>query len=325
MLDRRIFIEGLAALAVVALSAALLVRVDAFDLFYEYTRAHEHWELDEYVVALPVLALVLLVFAVLRVQDLRREVARRERAEARTQQALAEAEEMRRLKEDFLTLAAHELRTPLNVMLGTLSALGVGELAAEQRRQLELARFSAATMDQLIEDSLTFARLDTASAPGRNATFAPCALLRQARQALLPLAEDKGLDLPEPDCSDLPGTLFGEEGAVRQIVLNLLGNAIKFTEEGRVALDADYRPLGPDAGTLVLSVADTGPGIPEADRTRIFEPFLQLDTHGTSRAKGLGLGLSLVQRLVRLLGGSVSLSSTVGRGSTFSVELPVGR
>lgn len=224
---------------------------------------------------------------------------------------------------------SHELRTPLNAVLGHLQLLELeihGELSVKQKEAL--GRIGAATrhLRNLIEEVLSFARLEAGRAELRIEEVDLCELLRDVAAVIEPLAWEKQLDFRLQECG-APELLWTDADKVRQILINLAGNAVKFTEAGQIRLSVERLsppavPPRSDEPAVVLSVADTGPGISEADRKRLFQPFEQLDSGLARRHGGTGLGLFLSGQYAKLIGGRIEVASEHGRGSTFSLLLP---
>jgi signal transduction histidine kinase len=225
-----------------------------------------------------------------------------------------------RTKVGFIATVSHELRTPLNAIIGYADLLqlgAAGPLTEQAAHYIDRIRITARHQRALIEDILSFSSLN---ANHETVTVAPVGLTEvcaEVTAVIAPLAEAKKLALVVnlPDSSLVVHT---DPGKLRQILLNLLGNAVKFTETGRVTLT-----LGSSDGHLTAVVADTGPGIPLKDRDRIFDPFIQGDATHARAHGGTGLGLAIVQRLTQLLNGTLSLESVEGAGTTFTVVLPV--
>jgi len=233
--------------------------------------------------------------------------------------------EMNRLKSDFLATMSHELRTPLNSILGFSDVLVSGkELDDKQKRYVENIRKSGRMLLELINDILDLAKIESGKMDVRPSDFRIDHLIASQCDMARPLSERKNIDLVTQVQPGLP-ELHQDQGKVQQILNNLLTNAIKFTPEGgRIDVIAERG----DGDMLELTVADTGVGISEEDQATIFEKFRQGNTvysDGSAMTReysGTGLGLSIVKELCRLLGGEISLESTLGKGSTFKVQIP---
>jgi signal transduction histidine kinase len=232
------------------------------------------------------------------------------------------AQEASRAKSDFLAIVSHELRTPLSAVIGYAGLLeeGIaGELNEKQLEYLTSVRRSAEHLIRLIEQVITFARLE---GDHERLQFGPVQLSRLMSDIgtlTRPMADRKGLRLILEIPPDGP-VIEHDEKKIAQILINLVTNAIKYTDEGEVRLEAEVTD-----SELVLAVRDTGPGIPADKLGEIFEPFRQLEDPRTRREGGAGIGLSVVKNLTRLLGGEVTVSSRPKAGSTFSVRLPLTR
>lgn len=220
-------------------------------------------------------------------------------------------------RDRYLASLSHELRTPLNGVLGMSDLLAETRLAADQRAYLSALQECGRHLLGLVNDVLDLARLDAGEFALHPAPVEPRRLLQSTAELLSPRATAKGLEIAWSAPSDLPEVL-ADEGRIRQILFNLAGNAVKFTERGGVLLAVERRGGGPRA-RLAFSVADTGPGVPEADRDRIFEPFVQ--AHGDAqRTDSAGLGLAIVRRLTAAHGGRVSLEHPAEGGARFVFE-----
>lgn len=236
-------------------------------------------------------------------------------------QALAEARVAGQERQRFLARMSHELRTPLNGVLGMTDLLMDSRLDPTQRRYLEQAHTSAEQLLALVDDLLDLSRLEAGKVRLADAPFALRKVLEDSLRVVGVLAVRKGLELVLVAPEELPGTLVGDPLRLRQVLVNLLGNAVKFTERGEVALRV--RPVAASAGRLGVrfEVADTGPGIAPEEQERILLPFEQ-GRHGEGRGSGLGLAIS--RELIRRMGGELHLQSTLEVGSVFSFELWLG-
>ncbi|HUQ19239.1 MAG TPA: ATP-binding protein, partial [Gemmatimonadaceae bacterium] len=243
-----------------------------------------------------------------------------EAAKAEADAARGEAESANGAKSDFLAVMSHELRTPLSAIMGyqELLADGItGPINEQQSQQLGRIKASARHLLSLIDEILTFTRIDAGREEVNLELVSLATLLEPAAEIVEPLARARNLHI---EVMLPPNPIFVETDPVkiRQMVVNLLGNAVKFTDTGRIILTGDQK-----ADQLMISVEDTGIGISSEHFERIFEPFWQVEQTATRRAGGTGLGLTVTKRLALLLGGDVSVTSTPGQGTTFTICLPI--
>jgi PAS domain S-box-containing protein len=237
-------------------------------------------------------------------------------------QARDQALEGSRLKGELLARVSHELRTPLSAILGYAELLldgSFGALGEHQQQALLEMMGSSQELTILVNELLDAAQLEAGALHLRIRPFDPGEMLQRVENTLAVLAHNKGLELTTSLTPDLPAPLHGDESRLRQLLINLIGNAIKFTESGSVQVHL-YRV---DTTWWAMEVSDTGPGIPPDAQQYIFEPFRQVDGSITREYRGTGLGLSIVKSLVELMGGMIRLESEVGRGSTFTLSLPL--
>lgn len=257
------------------------------------------------------------------------ELAERRRIEAELKAAKDAAEAANKAKSEFLASLSHEIRTPMNAVLGYAGILAES-MAGDPRRQLvETVERSGRNLLVLLNDALDLSRIEAGKTPMRQAPMAMATLVAELADMFRLRAEQKGLALYATVDPAVPEYVLGDETKIRQILVNLVGNAVKFTERGQVSIRVDAVPAPASARskdveartTLILRVEDTGPGLDEASRARIFEAFYQEPRTGALYG-GSGLGLSIVKRLAEGLGGSVNVRSNAEGGSTFWVILP---
>src|SRR5690606_30736884 len=237
--------------------------------------------------------------------------------------ARQEAEAANQAKSDFLAQMSHELRTPITAIQGFVRLLGDSKLDSAEKRYCEIIQQASLQLLQLIDDILDITRLQSNGIVLETSVFNLTDCIETPISLMAPTAHQKGLELILDIAPDVPQALIGDTLRVRQIVYNLVSNAIKFTTSGEVVVQVQTRGSDHNTARLAISVIDTGIGIPEKQRALIFEPFSQADNSISRRFGGSGLGLTIVRNLVMLMGGTISLDSMAGKGSTFSVELPL--
>lgn len=251
------------------------------------------------------------------------DVTKERRREKELVAARAEALKGDRVKSEFLANMSHEIRTPMNGVIGMAELLRRTELDQKQMRFADVIVKSGASLLTIINDILDFSKIDAGQAELHQAPFELAEIIDDVAALLSLDVEEKGLEMIVRIDPELPSCLIGDPARIRQIVTNLAGNAVKFTDKGQIFINAERINAQIDQSTakLRISVADTGIGIPEDRLEQVFDKFSQVDSSSTRRHEGTGLGLSIAASLVALMHGSIGAESEVGVGSTFSFEV----
>lgn len=315
-MKRKHVLELAVVLLLTAGCAFYLGGFDAFERITDWTRAHEGLELDEILLSLPLLVLGLSVFALRRTREARK-------AEKLTAEAWDAARQATEIKDQLLRNLGHELRTPVNGMMGYLQLLKTGQLDEKQDYYVNVALASGKSMLAMLNTLLSLSQLRAGKLDQSWTTFFPGDILETVVSSLAPLATMKSLDLKAENHPDMPNTLRGNNNVLKLVLFNLVGNAIKFTDSGRVTINGFLLNKDEDkpAVSLRYEVADTGAGIPSDKIDEIFQPFNKPEQEVNKDSSGLGL--SIARRLVEHAGGELGVESTPGKGSTFHVILPV--
>jgi signal transduction histidine kinase/CheY-like chemotaxis protein len=251
------------------------------------------------------------------VHSIARDVTEERRAEGEREKARLRAEEASAAKSRLLATVSHEIRTPLSGILGMSHLIGQTRLTAEQKNYLAGIRQSGHALVQLVDDLLDFSTIEAGRFQLRTAEEPVRPMLESVVEMLSHRAHEKGIEIGSFVAADVPGLMTFDAARLRQALYNVVGNAVKFTHRGGVSLETTI-----DQGAVVIRVTDTGPGMSAEDQARIFDEFEQAGSTA-QRSGGTGLGLAISARILREAGGGLTLSSTPGKGSTFTIRMPV--
>lgn len=251
------------------------------------------------------------------------DVTHRKQIERQLTEAKEDAERLLAIKSEFIGMMSHEIRTPMSGLMGMVQLLEYSELDADQREYLRIIQQTSTNLMTLLTDLLDFSKIEAGQMKLDVTQFSLYDLIQKSIHLFFLPAQPKGLKLDSIIASDLPDLVVGDSTHLGQVITNLVGNGIKFTETGSVCLKATCKRFSESEILLNIAVTDTGVGVSEDRQEQIFESFCQVDSSLSRKYGGVGLGLAICKKLITLMGGSISVKSRLGQGSTFEIEVPL--
>jgi two-component system, sensor histidine kinase and response regulator len=308
-------------LTIIGACAVLLFFVSGtfnfFEFLYKEVRIYDAWQFDELFVVFVFLSVAFCIFGMRRWREAAALLQERELSMVELRKSKKAAEEASHAKGQFLANMSHEIRTPMNAIIGMTELTLDTDLTDEQQEYLKLVQISSKSLLQLLNDILDFSKIEAGKLELDRSEFSFRKTLSDTMKSLGLRAQEKGIELAFHVASGVPDDLVGDSLRLRQVLVNLVGNAIKFTEQGEVVVSVESEPVSDREVRTLISVRDTGVGIPAEQQQKIFEVFTQADGSATRRFTGSGLGLAITSSLVQMMGGHIWVESVPKQGSVF--------